>query len=33
MDIITAIISAFIYLFGNQIGLYTVFFLNEFGLW
>lgn len=32
MSWITAVITAFIYLLGNQIGLYTVFFLHEFGL-
>lgn len=33
MNIFTAIISGFIYRTVNLIGLYTVFFLNEFGLW
>lgn len=33
MDIFTAIFSAFIYRLVNMIGLYTVFFLNELGLW
>jgi hypothetical protein len=32
MNIITAVITAFIYLFGNQLGLYGAVLLHELGL-